>query len=97
MLILEELWQGNITPDERMVRADSRYAKLSKESSLLLERFRAELSSDGKKAFDAYTEKELQLADISAQDAFVKGIQFGARFILDILREYPTQLPQMKK
>lgn len=95
MLILEQLWQEGIDPSERAVRENSEYQSLSREAIEYMLQFQKELSSEGKKAFDEYYAKEQQLAIISESDAFIKGVRFGARFILDIYEEYDSQLPQI--
>lgn len=97
MYLLEELWKGNVTPDERAVRKGSPYQELQQASIECIERFRKELSPEGKKALDEYFDKEAQLADISEQDAFVRGVRIGARFILDVIGEYRSQLPQVNE
>lgn len=96
MFVLEDLWQGHITPSLRAVQPGSPYEKISEASVEKLSEFRKELSAEGKKALDDYCDLEMQLAEISAQDAFIKGVRFGARFILDILGPYSSQLPQIQ-
>ena len=97
MYLLEDLWKGNITPDERAVRKGSPYQELQQASIECIEQFRKELSPEGKKALDEYFDKEAQLADISEQDAFVRGVRIGARFILDVIGGYRSQLPQLNE
>lgn len=79
----------------------SRRAALTRKSTVkvfaCMERFRKELSPEGKKALDEFFNKEMQLADISEQDAFVRGVRIGARFILDVIGEYRSQLPQVNE
>lgn len=93
MYLLDELWKGKITPDERAVREGSPYKKINRESIEYLNAFYEELSAEGKKAFDLFFQKELELADISERDTFIRGVRIGARFILDVLGEYNSQLP----
>lgn len=97
MYLLEDLWDGTLTPGERAVRKGSPYQELQQASIECIERFRKELSPEGKKALDEYFDKETQLASISEQDAFIKGIRIGARFILDVIGEYHSQLPQVNE
>ena len=94
MLILEKLWNGEISPWERAVQENSEYEALSHRTAELQSMIYKELSAEGRAVFDEYNDKEEQLADISEQDAFIKGVQIGARLVLDILGDYPSQLPQ---
>ena len=94
MYFLDEMWLGNINPCDRIFRKDSRYAQVVSLSNKHLEKFRSELTAEGKKAYDDYYNAQLELADISERDSFIRGIRIGARFILDIVGEYHSQLPQ---
>ena len=85
MYLLEELWKGKVTPDERAVQKGSPYQKIRRESIACMECFRKELSPEGKKALEEFFNKEAQLTDISEQDAFVRGVRIGAQFILDVI------------
>ena len=96
MYLLEEMWRGNITPSERAVQEGSPYQKISHEATEWMEMFRKELSAEGKKALDEYYRKQMELAGISEQDAFIRGVRIGTRFILDVLGEYNSQLPQVQ-
>ena len=71
-----------------------RYEAINRESTACMRQLREELSEHGKKAFDRYGSLEEQLAEISEQDAFIKGVRIGVQFILDAIGEYPSQLPQ---
>lgn len=97
MYLLEELWQGNVAPSVRVIKKGSAYQKIQNESIACMERFRKKLSKKGKKSFDQYIDKEMQLVDISEQDAFIRGVRIGAKSMLDILGEYHSQLPQMNE
>lgn len=97
MLILEKLWQGEITPFEREILENSQCQKISRRTTELQKAIYKELSAEGKTVFDEYCEKEQQLTDISEQDAFIKGVRIGAKLILDILGEHDSQLPQLSK
>ena len=97
MLILEQLWKGEISPFERGVLENSEYQALSRRTAELQDLLYKELSTEGQAVFDEYNDKEEQLADISEQDAFLQGVRIGAKMILDVLGEYPSQLPQIKR
>ncbi len=96
MYLLDELWRGKITPDERSIREGSAYEKINRESIACMRTVLNELSEEGEKAFDQYCQLELQLSEISERDTFIRGVRIGARFILDILGEYDSQLPLVR-
>lgn len=97
MLILEKLWQGEISPIERGVLENSEYQTLSRRTAELQSMLYKELSAEGRAFFDEYNDKEELLSGIAEQDAFIKGIRVGAKFILDICGEYDSQLPQIER
>lgn len=93
MYILEDIWAGNFSPIDRVIRMGSPYQKLSHEAYGWLETFREELSPEGKKAFDKYYDAHMAMWEISEKDAFIRGVRLGAGFILDIIGEYHSDLP----
>ena len=95
MFVLENLWKGRIKPSERCYRDGSRYAELIRKGAELEKRVRDELSELGKKTYKELYETQVQMIEIGEQDAFLQGVCFGAQFILDVLGEYPSQLPQV--
>ena len=95
MFVLKDLWNGNVSPSERAVRQGSKYHELSKLLLAYAEQFEKELTPDGKKAFRAYEETQNELQEISDFDAFYKGVCFGVRFMLDVIGNHQTDLPQI--
>ena len=93
MYILEELWNGNVAPSERVIRTGSQYAQLQKQLVAAEEDFRKELSPDGKAAYDTFCRKQAELSEISECDCFIRGVRVGARLLLDIVADYPSQTP----
>ena len=95
MFVLKDLWYGNVAPSERAVRRGSHYQTLVHRQLEYAEQFEKELTPDGKKAFLSYEETQSQLQEISDFDAFCKGVRFGVRFMLDVIENHPTDLPQI--
>ena len=95
MLILEDLWDGKVAPAERGFPKGGACAKLAHEGSEYLHEFIKELSPEGKKAFDKYYDTVTQLMAISERDSFIKGVRIGAQFVLDVLGEYRSPMPQL--
>lgn len=93
MYVLDDLWNGKFSPSERFFRKDSRYAELMSLTSDDQDIFWKDLTPEGKKAFNAYYEKQMEMANIVEEDSFVRGVRFGAGLILDVVGEYRSQLP----
>lgn len=95
MEILKELYFGNIRPSERAIKEGSDYQKAQSEVSALEDAFRAELSAEGKRVYDAYVTKRLALMDTDDCDSFIKGYRLGVKLLLAVLLDYDTPLPQV--
>ncbi|MBQ8144206.1 MAG: hypothetical protein IJ042_05380 [Butyricicoccus sp.] len=93
MYILETFWNGHPAGYERMIRDNSEYKKIAHQSLVLAEEIDAVLDAEKRKNFERYQSLQLDLNTISEQDSFVRGVRLGARFILDVLGEYRSQLP----
>ena len=95
MEILKELYFGNIRPSERAIKDGSDYQKAQSEISALEDAFRAELSAEGKRVYDAYVTKRLTLMGTDDCDSFIKGYRLGVKLLLAVLLDYDTPLPQV--
>ena len=95
MHILEDLWYGNVAPSERTIRTGSRYAKLQKQLVAAEDALQKELASEGKKFYEEICRKQTEMAQIAECDSFIRGVRIGARLALDIMQDYPSQLPSV--
>ena len=95
MYLLRDLWYGNVTPGERFGRRGSEYMKLTKEATEMMDRLIAELSPEGAKLLEELLDKQIVLHSITEEDIFIRGVRIGAQFILDVVGDYKSQLPQM--
>ena len=95
MYLLEELWYGNVNPNERYNRPNSEYAKLIKESADCLKRLEEKLTPEASKLLDEFCNIQARAAGISEEDTFIRGVRIGARFILDVVGDYRSQTPQI--
>lgn len=94
MNILEELYLGRISPSERTVKSGSDYQRLAAEAADIERVFHAELSAEGKQAYDAFVSKQTQMFSIEIRDMFITGYRLGMKLLLAALTEFDTQLPQ---
>ena len=95
MYILKDLWYGNVAPAERMIRKGSQYAKLQKQLVAAEDALREMLSLDGKNIYEEICRKQTEMAQIAECDSFIRGVRIGARLALDIMEDYPSQLPSV--
>ena len=95
MYLLKDLWDGNVNPSERYIRKGSEYSKLTKEISDCMDQMIEEMSPKCAELLEEFQEKRLILNAILEEDAFIRGVRIGAQFILDVVGDYKSQLPQM--
>ena len=82
MLMLDELWYGNLL-FESYTSEDKEYKKEAKKLLTLSESFIPTLSEEQKEAFNALNDQQLSVYALSEKDAFISGVRFGVEFILD--------------
>lgn len=85
MNIIEELYYGNVVPNEK-------YAKLSDELKELLkllnrneDKFLNTLSNEQKIIFEKLKDCNREFSEISEREAFLCGFQLGARIIIEVV------------
>ena len=95
MYLLSDLWYGNVNPCERYAHNNSEYKKVRAEANENMERLMELLSPEARKLLETILDKNLILTSISEEDVFIRGVRIGAQFILDVISDYKSQLPQM--
>ena len=94
MYLLKDLWHGSVNPSERYGRRGSEYMKLSKEVSDCMDQLIQDLPPKSVELLDEYLDKRVILNAIMEKDSFIRGVRIGAQFILDVIGDYRSQLPQ---
>ena len=84
MLMLDELWYGNMT-FESHTAGDKEYKKETKKLCEMSDKFLPMLSEEQRKAFNELSDQQLSVYAISEKDAFITGVRFGVEFMLDVL------------
>ena len=94
MYLLKDLWYGNVNPSERYGRRGSEYKKMTAEANDCMDRLIAELTPKGSELLEEFLDKHMVLNSICEEDTFIRGVRIGAQFILDVVGDYKSQLPQ---
>ena len=77
--ILEDLYYGNITPNQRSVRPGSSIQKLMQKQSRLETKLTESLTEEQRTAFEQYLALSAELLDTNCLDSFITGFRLGAR------------------
>ena len=81
--IIEELFYGNLEPQELTTELTPRLKNKLRELVKKEEELTSKLSEEEKALFLNYTNAYNEFSSISISDGFVSGFRFGARFAYD--------------
>lgn len=94
---IEQLYYGNINPQERFCRKGSEAHKIEDRVSALEDEVRSCLSGDALHAFDDFCKAQLDLLSVSDLDAFITGFRLGARMTVDTFCSDAAPFEQMEE
>ena len=92
MFFIEELWNGNIRPNQKAIRKDSQYHKLFHKLSCETEQFLGDMSTEQKRQYDKLSIGQMELNSIENKESFIEGFRLGVGLLLDAIGEYKPQL-----
>ena len=81
--IIEELFYGNLEPQELTTEITPRLKKKLSELVKKEEKLTSKLSEEEKELFANYVSAYNEFSSISISDGFISGFRFGARFAYD--------------
>ena len=83
--VLEELWYGNIVPNENMGLSKEMKENMKKMAQLYDELY-STLGDEQKLLFEKLNDASMELADVSEREIFVYAFRLGAKFTLEIMK-----------
>ena len=83
--ILEELYHGNLSVDERTIRAGSKYARALAEVAKIEETIYERLPEKDHALLRDYALANAQLANVSMVEDFITGFRMGAQIMMAVL------------
>ncbi len=85
MNILDEFYNGNISPVEKFIKKESEYYKLNCELIDKIENFTTKLGSKDKVLFEEIENKAIMLCAICEEERYIEGFCTGAKLMLEIM------------
>ena len=83
--ILEELYHGNLSVDERTIRAGSKYARALAEVAKIEEALYEKIPEKDHALLRDYVLASAQLANVSMVEDFITGFRMGAQIMMAVL------------
>lgn len=85
-MFIEELYYGNLEPQEYSAELKSELKKKHNELTQLEKELMGKLVDSDRKLFSEYADKYLAFLTTSITDSFIAGFRFGANFTLDTFK-----------
>ena len=85
--ILEELWHGNINPQDKQFQRGTEYDETLKCLNKNESKLNTMLESKELEIFEKYRDCKEELEHFDEEDAFVAGFRLGAKMIIEALCE----------
>lgn len=85
MNTLEDLYYGNIVPNEKCAKLNSEVTELLKLLNRNEEKLTATLTEAQKETFEKYKDCNREISEISEREIFLNGFRLGARIIIDVV------------
>ena len=82
---IDELFYGNITPNERTFVRDSEYGQALEQLTEAEDALREVLDKEDREALDRLTDAQQAMDSIATREYFADGFRLGAKLMLDIL------------
>ena len=90
MTTLEDLYYGNISPNERDIKRDSRMDKAVKLLCKNEDSLAATLTEQQKETFEKFKDCQSELCDLTARQAFSDGFILATRIMVEVMEGLET-------
>ncbi len=85
MLILEDFWNGNVSPGEGRYHTSKEYRAAWRVVESMEDKLKEQLTPENWELFNQYQDAVGKTDDIESTDIFIEGFRMGAKVILDVL------------
>lgn len=87
MDIIEELYYGNITPDEKSYNDKDEYKQVSKDFIIATDNLLAKLDKDQRELYNEVMNKQVALSSFIEKEKYIDGFKTGANLMLSVLKK----------
>ena len=90
MSILEEFYNGNIVPNEKLIKKGGEYQRVNDELSEKIDKLTCTLNGKEKDLCEEIEDGICKLSYISEKESFIEGFRLGIQIMREIL-EYKSE------
>ena len=83
MNILEELYYGNVYPNEKCAKLDEQTKELLSLQNRNVEKLMLTLTDEQKETFEKFKDCNREFSEISERQSFILGFKLGAKIIIE--------------
>ena len=87
MNIIEEIYYGNVVPNETNAKLSAELKELLKLLNRNEDNLIKSFSEEQKITFEKYKDCYREISEISERESFMSGFQLGARIIIEVVNE----------
>ena len=91
MLILEDLYVGDVRPNERSFKRNSQYAEALDELVKVGDELTAKLNEEEKELFEDFMDAQREVTVLTDCETFCFAFKLGAKIMMDILTDAPMK------
>ena len=91
MHVLEDLYLGDIRPNERFFKRNSQYAKALDEVVKVGDALTASLNEEEKKLFEDFMDAQREVTVLTDCETFCYAFKLGAKIMMDVLTDGPMR------
>ena len=85
MKTLEDLYYGNIVPQEKTFRNDNQYATLLAYVERHMDNLLSSISDEQKEIFEKFHDCKEEMQSISEVNAFISGFKLAMRIMIEVM------------
>ena len=87
MLVLDKLWNGEISPCERYCQKNSSAQEIKDKLSEKSQALDRAMSEEIKRLWEDYSAVRSRVEMLESENAYIEGVRFGVLLMLDVLCE----------
>ncbi|BCJ92582.1 hypothetical protein acsn021_01510 [Anaerocolumna cellulosilytica] len=85
--LIKTIYYGTLNPDDKVLKEDEEYQKLSEQILIIMEKLKKESSNENFKSITELMEITIESNSLESENAFLHGFRYGALIMMEILSD----------